>query len=104
MFHVLLIAKRGRFPYRSFSSRHLRRCYGSESLATMSPLHFNVQEHAVPCQYIREYPGALLHDQEDTLHLHVKQYQPKDQSHKQPGAVTIIGTHANAFPKVSWLL
>jgi len=60
----------------------------------MSPLHFNVIEHVLPCQYIREYPGTTLDNQEDTLHLHIKPYKPKDQSH------TIIGGHANGFPKV----
>lgn len=67
----------------------------------MSPVHFNVVEHVLPCQYIREYPGATLDDQEDTLHLHIKQYKPKDQYSLKPGAVTIIGAQANAFPKVS---
>lgn len=67
----------------------------------MAPLHFNVQEHVVPCQYIREYPGATMNDQQDTLQLHVIQYKPKDRSEDRPGAVTIIGAHANAFPKVS---
>ena len=66
----------------------------------MSPLHFIIQEHTLPCQYIREYPGATLDDQEDTLYLHIKQYKPKDQSCNQLGAVTLIGAHANAFPKV----
>lgn len=67
----------------------------------MSALHFIVKEHVLPCQYVREYPGATLDDQEDTLHLHIKQYKPKDPSHSQPGAATIIGAHANGFPKVS---
>lgn len=65
----------------------------------MSPSFFRVQEHTIPCQYVREYPGATLEDQEDDLVLHVKQYIPMDQSHSQPGAVTIIGAHANGFPK-----
>lgn len=65
----------------------------------MSPSMFRVQEHTIPCQYIREYPGATLENQEDDLLLHVKQYTPLDQSYSQPGAITIIGTHANGFPK-----
>lgn len=63
-----------------------------------SPI-FRVQEHTIPCQYVREYPGATLENQEDDLYLHVKQYTPLDQSYSQPGAITIIGTHANGFPK-----
>lgn len=58
-----------------------------------------MQEHTIPCQYIREYPGATLGSQEDDLFLHVKQYTPLDQSYNQPGAITIIGAHANGFPK-----
>ena len=65
----------------------------------MSSSIFKVQEHTVPCQYIREYPGATLESQEDDLLLHVKQYIPLDPSHSQPGAITIIGAHANGFPK-----
>ena len=65
----------------------------------MSPLAFRVQEHTIPCQYIREYPGATLENQEDDLFLHVKQYVPLDQSYGQASAITIIATHANGFPK-----
>lgn len=65
----------------------------------MSPSVFKVQEHTIPCQYIREYPGATLENQEDDLFLHVKQYTPLDQSNSQPGAITIIAAHANGFPK-----
>lgn len=65
----------------------------------MSPSAFRVQEHTIPCQYIREYPGATLENQEDDLFLHVKQYTPLDQSNSQPGAITIIAAHANGFPK-----
>ena len=65
----------------------------------MSSSCFSVSEHVLPCQYIREYPGATLHNQEDTLKVHIKQYTPKDSSASQPGAVTIIGAHANGFPK-----
>ena len=65
----------------------------------MSPSVFRVQEHTIPCQYIREYPGATLEDQEDDLFLHIKQYVPLDQSNSQATAITIIGAHANGFPK-----
>lgn len=61
---------------------------------------FTIREHVLPCQYIREYPGGTLYDQEDELRLQVKQYIPKDESISEPGAVSIIGAHANGFPKV----
>lgn len=66
----------------------------------MSTSHFSIKEHIIPCSYIREYPGALLDSQEDVLRLHVKQYTPRNNFRRQPGAITIIGAHANAFPKV----
>ena len=66
----------------------------------MSTSNFRIKEHTVEGQYIREYRKALLESPEDTLYLNVKQYTPLDGSHRRPGAVTIIGAHANAFPKV----
>lgn len=72
----------------------------SRSIGTMSTSHFSIKEHKLAGQYVREYPGALLDNQEDTLQLHIKQYTPLDKSNRRPGAVTIIGAHANGFPKV----
>ena len=65
----------------------------------MSPSMLRVQEHTIPCQYVREYPGATSENQDDDLFLHVKQYTPLDQSFNQHDAITIIGAHANGFPK-----
>lgn len=53
----------------------------------------------MPCQHVREWPRATANSQEDVLYLHVKQYIPKDNPSPQPGDVTILGTHANGFPK-----
>lgn len=64
-----------------------------------SPL-FSIQTHIISAQHIREYPGATLHRQEDDLKLHIKQYIPRNQSEISPGAITIIGAHANGFQKV----
>jgi len=66
----------------------------------MSSTLFSVQEHLVPCQHIREYPRATADKQEDVLYLSVKQYRPLDNLSSKPGDVTIIGAHANGFPKV----
>ncbi|KAL4791280.1 Alpha/beta hydrolase family-domain-containing protein [Aspergillus venezuelensis] len=60
---------------------------------------FRVVEHTVPCQHIREYPGATANEQEDVLSLAVKQYIPLDNPRPQPGDVTILAAHANGFPK-----
>lgn len=61
---------------------------------------FRVVEHVTPCQHIREYPRATADKQETTLLLSVKQYIPIDNPNPEPGDVTILGAHANGFPKV----
>ncbi|RVX71658.1 hypothetical protein B0A52_03842 [Exophiala mesophila] len=60
---------------------------------------FHIVEHKIPTQHIREYARATSGPQETVLHLAVKQYIPKDNPNPQPGDVTIIGAHANGFPK-----
>ncbi|PKY05204.1 toxin biosynthesis protein [Aspergillus campestris IBT 28561] len=60
---------------------------------------FRVVDHVVECQHIREYPGATAHEQEEELHMAVKQYIPIDNPNPQPGDVTILAAHANGFPK-----
>ncbi|PGH12088.1 hypothetical protein AJ79_04487 [Helicocarpus griseus UAMH5409] len=60
---------------------------------------FHVVEHVSPCQHIREYPRAIATEQEETLWLSVKQYVPIDNPNPKPGDITIIGAHANGFPK-----
>ncbi|RMZ75710.1 hypothetical protein DV738_g5338, partial [Chaetothyriales sp. CBS 135597] len=65
----------------------------------MSPYPFRIVQHRVPAQHIREYPRALLNEQETVLYLDVKQYIPIDNPNPQPGDVTILGAHANGFPK-----
>ena len=66
----------------------------------MAPV-FNVVEHVIPGQHIREYPTATKHSQEDALKLAVKQYIPSNTVDLVPrNAVTIVGLHGNGFPKV----
>ncbi|TVY78497.1 Abhydrolase domain-containing protein mpaH [Lachnellula suecica] len=60
--------------------------------------NFECIEHVVPCQHIRQYARSTARCQEDTLHLAVKQYQPRNQT-PRAGDVTIIACHASAFPK-----
>ena len=66
----------------------------------MSTEFFHVHEHVIPTQYIREYPGATAQTQEEVLQLHVKQYTPMTSTPLPSDAITIIGAHANGFPKV----
>lgn len=61
---------------------------------------FQIVEHVTPCQHIREYPRATAEEQETTLLLSVKQYIPLDNPNPKPGDITILGAHANGFPKV----
>ena len=65
----------------------------------MSTLHFSIKEHVLDASYVREYPRALANNQNDVLKLHIKQYIPKISSQTSK-RLTIIGAHANAFPKV----
>lgn len=62
--------------------------------------HFRVVEHTVRCQPVRERPGAVKPGYENQLRLAVKQYIPKDNPSPQGSDVTLIGAHANSFPKV----
>ncbi|KAI1158252.1 Alpha/beta hydrolase family-domain-containing protein [Nemania serpens] len=64
-----------------------------------SSFPFHIKEHVVPGQHIREYPRATASSQEAVLSLHVKQYVPKDNPAPRPGDVTVLGAHANGFPK-----
>lgn len=65
---------------------------------------FRILEHQVESSYIREWPHALANNQEERLYLSVKQYIPKDNPNPRPGDVTIIGAHANGFPKGTYML
>jgi hypothetical protein len=66
----------------------------------MSTAFYRVKEHVVPCQHIRGLAHATLNSQEDLLYLAVKQYTPLDNLEPNLGDITIIGAHANGFPKV----
>lgn len=65
----------------------------------MALSNFKVIEHQIPTCHIREYPRATIDGDEDELHLAVKQYTPK-RSFQATNTVTVIGAHANGFPKV----
>lgn len=62
---------------------------------------FNIVEHVLPGQHIREYVHSINGPQETVIQLAVKQYVPKDRASPVPkNAITIIGTHGTGFPKV----
>jgi hypothetical protein len=62
---------------------------------------FEIREHTIECQHIRQYARATANSQEDVLHLAVKQYIPLDNQNPKEGDITIIGACANGFPKAS---
>ena len=62
---------------------------------------FNIQDHVIPASHMREYARATCDAQHAKLLLHVREYIPKDNPVPQKGDITIIGGHANGFPKVS---
>lgn len=66
-------------------------------------LNFRVIEHTIRCQNIRQRPGAVKLGHEKGLRLAVKQYLPESDRKPQPSDVTLIGAHANSFPKVRLL-
>lgn len=61
---------------------------------------FDITEHTIGTAHIREFAHATSNSQHETLVQHVKQYTPKDNPNPQKGDITIIGGHANGFPKV----
>ncbi|KAK4233047.1 peroxisomal membrane protein LPX1 [Achaetomium macrosporum] len=61
--------------------------------------HYRVVEHTIKCHHSREYVTATVNGDADKPRLAVKQYLPLDNPNPQPGDVTIIGAHANGFPK-----
>ncbi|KAF2460932.1 Alpha/beta hydrolase family-domain-containing protein [Lineolata rhizophorae] len=65
----------------------------------MSSQYFRVDCHVFSGQHVRGYPHATIDGQEEELKLVVKQYRPFDNLNPKPGDVTIIGAHANGFPK-----
>ncbi|KAJ6028165.1 hypothetical protein N7540_003741 [Penicillium herquei] len=59
---------------------------------------FQVIEHSIPCQSIREYHRAGKRDN-PLLQLAIKQYVPLNNTTPSPDDVTIIAGHANGIPK-----
>ncbi|TQV98174.1 toxin biosynthesis protein [Cordyceps javanica] len=60
---------------------------------------FDIKEHVIPGEHTREYARAKANSQEETLSIQVKQYTPKGNGAPRKGDLSIIGAHANGFPK-----
>ena len=64
-------------------------------------MSFNVKEHVISCQHLRLH-GSTDRAGNDHPRLAVKQYTPLSNLISCPGDVTVIGTHAHGFVKVSF--
>ncbi|KAJ4367426.1 hypothetical protein N0V83_007008 [Neocucurbitaria cava] len=60
---------------------------------------FQIDEHIIEASNIRGFARATATNQEEVLHLAVKQYTPRSNPNPKPGDITIIAAHANGFPK-----
>lgn len=80
---------RGTLPRPPPGSHNQRRCIS----------HFRIVEHIVRTQHTRDRPAGAERGRDNDLRLHVKQYIPTSNPDPKPGDVSIIGAHANGFPK-----
>lgn len=85
----------------AYVSRHIVRTSQARHLST--PSNYRLVEHTIDCSHSREYLAETANGDTDIPKLAVKQYIPHDNPNPQPGDVTIIGAHANGFPKVAKL-
>lgn len=82
--------------------RSLKRFLGLRSFGLVQRRlmsNFTIKEHVIRTQHTRERAAGAERGRESDLRLHVKQYIPKDDTTTSRGDVTIIGAHANGFPK-----
>ncbi|KAF4344099.1 host-specific ak-toxin akt2 [Fusarium beomiforme] len=82
---------------KTLTGQHMFRACLTRCLTT--PSRYQVVEHTVNCSHTRDYLASSAHGDDDKPKLSVKQYIPHDNHNPQPGDVTIIGAHANGFPK-----
>ncbi|KAJ4296705.1 hypothetical protein N0V90_006753 [Kalmusia sp. IMI 367209] len=65
----------------------------------MSSELFRIDEHILDASHIRGFPRTTSTHQNEILQIAIKQYTPLINLNPQPGDITIIAAHANAFPK-----
>lgn len=65
----------------------------------MAASGFTVLQHVVPATFIRERRRSTI-GKSDSLSLAVKQYKWNGDVSDRSTPITVIGAHANAFPKV----
>lgn len=64
---------------------------------------FQIIDHTIPGQHIREYPHSTKGKQETPHHIAIKQYIPLDRPTPIPeNAITIIGSPGNGSPKEAY--
>ena len=74
--------------------------FGQQHFPTRMSSSFRVVEHIVNGSHTRDYIAETANGDSDMPKLSVKQYIPLDNPTPKPGDLTIIGAHANGFPKV----
>lgn len=60
---------------------------------------FRIIEHVVVGQHVRHWPRGRNLENHEPLRIAVKQYIPNNDSQPSEGDITIVGAHANGFPK-----
>jgi hypothetical protein len=65
----------------------------------MSSQFFRIEEHKIDASHIRGFPRSTATNQNEVLHMALKQYTPLNNTSPNPGDITIIAAHANGFPK-----
>ena len=68
----------------------------------MSSTKFQILDHVIDAQHIREYPNGTRHQDDCTLKLHLKQYKPLNNLEAKPDSITIIAATGNGFPKETY--
>jgi hypothetical protein len=71
-------------------------------MTIMPSPNYKVFQHSINCQHIREYAGGTK-DPSVPLTLAINEYRPLNNLGGEAGSITIIATHANGFPKVTFL-
>ena len=84
----------------TLSARHTTRSGAVQQFRSIQHMsNFTITPHTTRTQHTRDRPAGAERGRHNDLCLHVNQYVPKDNPSPKAGDVTLIGAHANGFPK-----
>ena len=84
----------------TLSARHTTRSGAVQQFRSIQHMsNFTITPHTTRTQHTRDRPAGAERGRHNDLRLHVNQYVPKDNPNPKVGDVTLIGAHANGFPK-----